>query len=350
MKPKLAKLVGSVLILGILVASAFAAGCIGGKQTSTEQPSSSEQPKSEWPSTLRFLHGAPGGTWEQIGGVFAELISKNLVPTTTRTGGGVSNIINLNDGKGDLGLTGAVLGMPAMRGDPPFEKKIDNVAAIANLYRQWFYFIISKDFADKYGIKSVDDIFKKKVPIRLASLKPGTLSEFTLKAFLETGYGVTYDDIKSWGGEVVWASYSDGANQLINGNIDAFAFTLSMPSTVIMQIEAQKEIYILPISEEVRKKMADTYGTVTFTFEPGVYKSIKEPVPTIGTYTVLIVRKDLPEDLVYQITKLYFENKDELAKSIKALGELDASEAAKNTGFPLHPGAEKYYKEIGAIS
>ena len=96
--------------------------------------------------------------------------------------------------------------------------------------------------------------------------------------------------------------------------------------------------------------MADTYGTVTFTFEPGVYKSVTEPVPTIGTYTILIVRKDLPEDLVYEITKLYFANKEELAKSIKALGELEPEEAAKNTGFPLHPGAEKYYKEIGAIS
>lgn len=350
MKQKSAKILGTILILGILAISILASGCIGGEQTSTKQPSSTEQPKAEWPSTLRFLHGAPGGTWEQIGGVFAEMISKDLVPTTTRTGGGVSNIINLNDGKGDLGLSGAVLGMPAMRGEPPFEKEINNVAAIANLYRQWFYFIISKDFADKYGIKSVDDIFEKKVPIRLASLKPGTLSEFTLKSLLQTGYGATYDDIKSWGGDVIWASYSDGANQLINGNIDAFAFTLSMPSTVIMQIEAQKEIYILPISEEVRKKMAETYGTVTFTFEPGVYKSIKEPVPTIGTYTVLIVRKDLPEDLVYEITKLYFANKDELAKSIKALGELEPEEAAKNTGFPLHPGAEKYYKEIGAIS
>ena len=350
MEGKSVKFLGTFLLLGVLMASIVASGCIGGEKTTTQQTQISEQPKTEWPSTLRFLDGSPGATWEQISGVFAELISKNLVPTTARTGGGVSNIINLNDGKGDLGLTGAILGMPAMNGDPPFEKKIDNVAAIANLYRQWFYFIISKDFADKYGIKSVDDIFEKKVPIRLASLKPGTLSEFTLKALLETGYGVTYDDIKNWGGEVVWASYSDGANQLINGNIDAFAFTVSMPTTVIMQVEAQKEIYILPISEEVRKKMAETYGTVTFTFEPGVYKSVKEPVPTIGTYTILIVRKDLPEDLVYQITKLYFENKDELAKSIKALGELDASEAAKNTGFPLHPGAEKYYKEIGAIS
>ena len=345
----LLKTLGSLMVLGILAISIFASGCIGGEETPKEQ-TTTEQPKAEWPSTLRFLHGAPGGTWEQIGGVFAELISKNLVPTTTRTGGGVSNIINLNDGKGDLGLTGAILGMPAMRGDPPFEKKIDNVAAMANLYRQWFYFIISKDFADKHGIKSVDDIFEKKIPIRLASLKPGTLSEFTLNSLLQTGYGVTYDDIKSWGGEIIWASYSDGANQLINGNIDAFAFTLSMPSTVIMQIEAQKEIYILPISEEVRKKMAEAYGTVTFTFEPGVYKCIKEPVPTIGTYTVLIARKDLPEDLVYEITKLYFANKDELAKSIKSLGELSPEEAAKNTGFPLHPGAEKYYKEIGALS
>jgi len=348
MESKLFKLLGTLFLVGLLVISVSTAGCVGKKETQTKEETST-QTKEEWPQTLRFLHGSPGGTWEQIGGSFAEILSKELIPTTTRTGGGVSNIVNLNDGKGDLGLTGAILARPAMNGEEPFGKKITNVAAIANLYRQWFYFVIDKEFADKHGIKSVDDIFKKKVPIRMAVLKPGTLSEFTVKSLLKLGYGVTYEDIKSWGGEVIYASYSDGADQLINGNIDAFAFTLSMPSTVIMKIEARKEIYILPISDEVRQKMHETYGTVTFTFEPGIYKSIKEPTPTIGTYTQLIVRKDLPEDLVYQITKLFFENKDDLAKSIKALGELTPEEAAKNTVFPLHPGAEKYYKEIGAL-
>ena len=141
MKSKYAKFLGTFLLLGVLMASIVASGCIGGEKTTTPQTQISEQPKTEWPSTLRFLDGSPGATWEQISGVFAELISKNLVPTTARTGGGVSNIINLNDGKGDLGLSGAILGMPAMNGDPPFEKKIDNVAAIANLYRQWLSLI-----------------------------------------------------------------------------------------------------------------------------------------------------------------------------------------------------------------
>ncbi|ALM76441.1 TAXI family TRAP transporter solute-binding subunit [Thermococcus barophilus] len=347
---RLAKMLVVFFVFGILTASVFSAGCVGKKETTTGGTQTATQTQGKnWPQTLRFLHGSPGGTWEQIGGAFAEILSKELIPTTTRTGGGVSNIININDGKGDLGLTGAILARPAMNGEPPFNKKMTNVAAIANLYRQWFYFVIDKDFADKHGIKSVDDIFKKKIPIRLAVLKPGTLSEFTVRALLKTGYGVTYDDIKKWGGEVVYASYTDGANQLINGRIDAFAFTLSNPSTVIMKIEARKQIYILPISDEVRKKMAEQYGTVTFVFKPGTYKCIKEDTPTIGTYTQLIVRKDLPEDLVYQITKIFFENKDELAKSIKALGELTPEEAAKNTVFPLHPGAKKYYEEIGAL-
>ena len=336
-------IVAILIVIALLTVYMYTSGYFGGGAPE-------ETPAKNWPETLRFLHGSPGGTWEQIGGSFAEILTEELIPTTTRTGGGVSNIVNLNDGNGDLGLTGAILGAPAMKGEDPFDKKIDNVAAIANLYTQWFYFVIDKEFADAHNIKYVDDIFKNKIPIRLALLKPGTLSEFTARSLLKTCYGVTYDDIKSWGGEVVYASYTDGANMLINGLIDAFAFTVSNPTSVVMNIEAKKSIYILPISDEAREKMAQEYGTVTFVFQPGDYNCITEPTPTIGTYTQLIVRKDLPEDLVYEITKIFFEHKDELAQSIKALGELSIEECAKNTVFPLHPGAEKYYKEVGALT
>ena len=276
---------------------------------------------------LRFSAGPPGGNWFALGGALAETWSKEGITTSSSTGGGVSNVVNTDRGKTDLGFSVTALVGAASKGAAPFKKPLDNVSVLANVYRQYTYFVMRKDYADENGIKSVADIVDKKLPIRLATLKPGTSSEFVIRSAFEKGLGVGWKDIQDWGGSVSFASYSDGSNQLADNHLDCFAFSVGRAASVVLKIESQLDVVILPVDKKILDAMTEALGTVSFEISPEIYKSVTDPVPTIGDYTSIIVRKDLDEDTVYNMTKALWENKDTLQKGVKAVAELNPEEA-----------------------
>lgn len=300
--------------------------------------------EADWPSQIRFMAGPPGGNWFALGGILSDMWTKNVVPTTSGTGGGVSNVINVDRGKGDLGLSVASVVGAANLGEAPFDGVIKNAKIFANLYRQYTYFIMRKDYAEVNGITTLGDIVKKKLPIRIATLKPGTASEFVISSILKKGFGVSWDEIKSWGGSVEYASYDDGANLLADNHLDMFTFAVGRAASIVMKIESQTDIVILPVDEKAREAMAKTLGTTTFNIDKDVYKSVTGDIPVVGDYTCIVVRGDLPDDLVYSMAKSLWENKDDIAKSIKDIGELNPEEATSE-GVPAHPGAVKFWKE-----
>ena len=306
------------------------------------------QASAQRPDQLKFVAGPPGGTWFSMGGTISDVMTKEVIPTTSSTGGGVSNVVNISRGKADLGLSAAVLGTPAKNGENPFKSPLPNSMRLANLYKQYLYVVIRKDYAEEHNITILGDIFRQKLPIRVAMLKPGTVSEFVVRQTFGA-FGASYDDIKEWGGKIEFASYSDGSNLLADNHIDAFAFTVSSPASVIMKIETQVDINILPTDQEVLDNMKESMGTTTHVIPKGMYKCAVEDIPVVGDYTVVLIRGDLPEELVYEMTKALFENKETLAQSVKALEALNPEDAADENAFPLHPGAMKYYKEVGAI-
>lgn len=294
---------------------------------------------------LRFSAGPPGGNWFALGGALAETWTKVGIPTSSSTGGGIANVVNTDRGKTDLGFSVTALVGAAANGASPYKKKHDNVVVLANLYRQYTYFVMRKDYADKHGIKTVGDIVKQKLPIRIATLKPGTSSEFVVRSVFEKGLNVGWSDIKDWGGSVSFASYSDGSNQLADNHLDCFAFSVGRAASVVLKIESQIPVVILPVDKEVRDAMTATFGTGTFEIDPSIYKSVTKPVPTIGDYTSIIVRKNLSEDTVYKMTKALWENKETLQKGVKAVAELNPAEAVPASA-PAHPGAVKFWKEV----
>ena len=184
-------------------------------------------PKAGWPSQLKFMSGPPGGNWFALGNAFADLWSREVLQTTSSTGGGVSNIINADVKKGDFGFSVTSLLGAAIKGEQDFlGRPTKNSVVMANLYTQYTYFIMRKDFAKKHNINKLGDVFDKKIPVRMATLKPGTASEFVVKSLFMKGYGITYKDIKKVGGSVEFASYDGGADLLADNLVDMFAFSV----------------------------------------------------------------------------------------------------------------------------
>lgn len=302
-------------------------------------------PKAGWPSQLKFMAGPPGGNWFALGSAFADMWSKNVLQTTSSSGGGVSNIINADVKKGDFGFSVTSLLGAAIKGEQDFMgRATKNSVIMANLYTQYTYFIMRKDFAEKNKITKLGDIFDKKIPVRMATLKPGTASEFVVKSLFMKAYGVTYKDIKKMGGSMEFASYDGGADLLADNHLDMFIFSVGKVASIVMNIESNTDIIVLPVDDSALKALSDAYGTTTFSVEPGIYKSVKKPIKTVGDYTCIVIRKDLPDDLVYDLCKSLWSNKSALAKAVKDIDELNPKTAVA-AGVPTHPGAVKFWKE-----
>lgn len=299
----------------------------------------------KWPAQLRFVSGPSGGTWFALGGTLAGMWTQNVIPMTSGTGGGTSNILTISRGQADIGLTTLSVFNAAVKGIAPFKEPVKGTVLFANLYRQYAYFIMRKDYAIKNGVKTLGDVIRKKLPIRFATLTPGTASELVIRLLFEKGYGVSWSDIKSWGGRVEFASYTDGANLLCDNNLDMFAFQVSRVASVIMDIESRTDVVILPVDEEAIQALANYLGTTKFYIEPGVYKSVTEPIPTVGDYTCLVIRENLPDDLVYKLAEALWKNKEQIAKAFVDMGELNPQEAISE-GVPTHPGSVKFWSEL----
>jgi len=182
------------------------------------------QNKAGWPDQLKFMAGPPGGNWFALGTALSEMWSKNVLQTTSSTGGGVANILNTDLKKGDFGFSVVSLVGAALAGEEDFAgKEIKNAVVMANLYTQYTYYIIRKDFADKNGIKSFDDLIAKNIPVRFATLKPGTASEFVIKALFKKGYGTDYEKLKKKGWSFEFTSYENGADLMADNHLDLFA-------------------------------------------------------------------------------------------------------------------------------
>ena len=231
-----------------------------------------------------------------------------------------------------------------------FKKEVKNAKLLANLYTQYTYFLARKDFAEKNGVKTVDDLINKKLGFRFATLKTGTGSEFVVKNIFEAGFGIDYRKaFKEWGGSVEYASYSGGADLIADNHLDVFAFSVGKVAAIVMQIESTTDIVILGMEQATLDKVGEAIGTVTFNVDPGIYKSVPagaEPVKVVGDYTCIVVRGDLDDKVVYDLCKSMYTNVEMLAKGVKDIAELDPKSAVPEKGLDCHPGAVMYWKDV----
>ncbi|MBQ9419895.1 MAG: TAXI family TRAP transporter solute-binding subunit [Synergistaceae bacterium] len=298
-----------------------------------------------WPPGLRFMTGPAGGNWEILGNILADKWSAVGLPQTSNiAGGGVSNILNVHARRGDLGFSVTSLLGAALKGEADFKgRKVSNAVIMADLYTQYTYFIMRKDFAEKNNINSIEDIINNKIPVRFATLRPGTSSEFVVKALFDKAWGLDYKKIF----QVQYESYESGASLLIDNHLDCFAFSVGKAAPIISTIENNIDIVLLSVSQEALDKLSEAYGTVTLEIEPGIYKSLPEdsqPVKAVGDYTCIVVRKDLPENLVYELNKTIWENKSELAEKFPDMNEF-AIKTALPEKIPAHEGSVKFYDQ-----
>ncbi|CAK7070045.1 MAG: hypothetical protein DELT_01826 [Desulfovibrio sp.] len=302
--------------------------------------------RNGWPTHLKMLTGPNGGQWFMMGEPIAEVLSKSVVPTTSRIGGGMANITSLNKGVGDLGFSLTCFLGASQSGEEEYKNiQFDNAMLMANVYPQVLYFLLRKDFAEKHGITSVESLLKLQMPLRFASLKPGTASEFILNLLFKYGYDTSFAKLRDQGWLISFNNYAETADNFVSGELDCFAYTAGTTVPLILTMEQHTEVVILPVEQKVLDLLSQKFKTSTYTIEPGDYKCVKEPINTLGDWTCILVRKDLPEDLVAAVNKALWEGRDYISGVIKDFGGL-SPDTALPAGLEAHPGSVTFWNSL----
>lgn len=298
------------------------------------------------PLKVTFIGGSSSGIWYMVLNGVTICINKSFPGSvvTVVPGSGLANITRINSHQADGSLVNSTISAWALEGHEPFKEKLTNIASVASLYPSQFQMVVDK----KLGVKSLDEIISKKMKIRLSVDTPGSNATLTFNRILHE-YGVTVDDFEKWGGKIINKNMDDSAAMFADGSIDGFCLLTLYPAAPIQEAAVNREIVMLPIKESIMDTLVEKYGYSRSTIPSNAYKFSTKDIPTLASYTVVLVPKDGDDEIAYKIARSIHENLGYLRTIHSALKDLTPEELAQNLGVPLHPGAKKYYQEAGIL-
>lgn len=288
---------------------------------------------------LSIATGGTGGTYYPVGGGLAEIVNTHVEgysATAEVTGASVENMGLIATGDADLAIALADTVAQAYAGTGKFEgQQLPMVRGLASLYANMVHIVA----LEGSGITSLSDLTGKRVSIGA----PGSGTEVNTAAILEAN-GISYDDI-----EEQRLNFNETADALANGDIDAGFWSVGAPTSSILNLATTQDIVIIALTEEeLAAAMAADETFATTTLPGGSYNGVADDITVLGIPNVLVVSSEMSDDLAYELTKAMFENIAELQAVHPAANETTVEFTMGATPVPLHPGALRYYDEIGA--
>ncbi len=281
--------------------------------------------------------GGTAGTYFPLGGALAEIWNKNipnLNANATVTGASMANVAALANKEADIIFIQNDVSYYALTGTELFkDKKLEAIRGMASLYNETVQIVALADS----GIKTIADLRGKRVSVGAA----GSGVEVNTRQVLEAA-GMTYADIK-----VQYLSFAESASNLKDGNIDAAFNTAGAPTAAIQDLSVSKNIVIVPIDGEVAAKLMKKWSFYTPEKIPAdTYKGVTKDVMTVSVKAMLAVSAKLDPQLVYDMLKLMYANNPRLVASHKKGAFILIPTGLEGMSLPLHPGAEKFFKEF----
>ncbi|WP_152206379.1 TAXI family TRAP transporter solute-binding subunit [Marinobacter changyiensis] len=289
--------------------------------------------------------GGVTGVYYPAGGAICRLVNMDRKEHGIRcsvesTGGSIYNLNAIRQGELDLAVAQsdwqfhAYNGTSEFKGDGPNEK----LRAVFSLHPEPFTVVASKGSQ----IENFEDLAGKRVSVG----NPGSGQRATAEVLMAE-MGWTMDKF-ALAAELKAAEQSQA---LCDGNIDAFFYTVGHPSGSIKEATTSCDSVIVNVDNEATKKLvADNPYYRVATIPGGMYRGNDEDTTTFGVAATFVTSSDVADDVVYEVVKAVFENFDSFKRLHPAFGNLEKSEMVSDAlSAPLHPGAEKYYKEAGLL-
>lgn len=312
----------NVLFIGALVAStAFAATTARSEQF------------------INILTGGTSGVYYPIGVALSKIYGEKIADTRTQvqaTKASVENLNLLQQGKGEIGFSLGDSVKLAAEGnaDAGFKAPLDKLRGIAAIYPNYIQIIATQES----GVKTVADLDGKSLSVGAA--KSGT--ELNARAILAAS-SMSYDNL----GKTEYLPFAESVELIKNRQLDATLQSSGLGNAALKDLSTSLPISVVSVPNEVATALGAPY--IPATIPAGTYEGQTEDVPTVAVVNFLITHSDVSDDLAYEMTKQLFENLEEVKAAHDAAKDIKLEEAIKGMPVPLHPGAERFYKEKGLL-
>ena len=289
----------------------------------------------DWPQSLTISTASPGGVYAIYGEGMARILSDEVgINTSTRqTQGPAQNLILLQSGQAPIAMTTSAPAWEAIHGELELlsGQSYEGVRALFAMYPTPFQMIAPADS----GISSISDFNGKRLG---AGPRAGTGGTYWTRWLNEMDIEV----------KLQYGGIGDQASQLADGRLDAIVTAGGVPHPSFSELENTQDVTIFGMSDEERQQLleANPYA-VDFIIPEGTYSSAEGDLKTVAMWNFVVVDEGMSDDLAYEITKAVLENQERLRSTHAAAVDTLAANIEHNTFIPLHPGATRYYEEVG---
>ena len=289
---------------------------------------------------INILTGGTSGVYYPIGVALSQIYGhaiKGAKTSVQATKASVENLNLLQAGRGELALALGDSVSDAWNGveEAGFKTPLKKLRAIAGMYPNYIQIVASADA----GIHALADLKGKRVSV--GAPKSGT--ELNARAIFKAS-GLSYDDL----GKVEFLPYAESMELIKNRQLDATLQSSGLGMAAIRDLASVVKINFVPIPEDVVEKIGNA-AYQSGVIPPNTYDGQTEAVPTATITNILVTRSGVSDELAYQMTQLMFDNLDRLVTAHAAAKAISLDKAPKNLPLPLHPGAERFYKEKGLL-
>ncbi|WP_209427599.1 TAXI family TRAP transporter solute-binding subunit [Pararhodobacter sp. SW119] len=288
--------------------------------------------------------GGTGGTYYPLGGMLAQLISNNAelegrrISATAETGNAsVANAGLLAREEIETAFIAADILDAAYNGANQFEDNAaENLRALGSLYPETVQ-LVARTGA---GISSFADMAGKSV----SSGSPGS-GQWQLLGDLLEAHGMAREDVTE-----DYSSFAQSADKIKDGNLDASLITAGIPTASITELANGHDIVVVPLSgDEIAALQEVQPYYANATLPAGTYRGVDEDVQTLAVRAIWATHAGLEDDIAYAMVKALYENTDILSQVHVMGGQISLDTALESISIPLHPGAERYYRERGIL-
>lgn len=286
--------------------------------------------------------GTTTGVFYQLGAVLSTLWTNELDTQVTSQGsnGSVDNLNLMQNGEATMGFSTVNIIYEAYNGVGSFDgNQYEDIRILANLYPNVNHIIA----LDNSGIESIADIDGKSFVLGAA----GSATEIESTLVLES-HGVNLDNVNQ-----NYVGFTEAVDLLRNNQVEAVNIYTGVPSSAATELISTVESTVLNFSPEAITEMTDESKypwNFEHKIEAGTYDDQEEDINTVGQYSGIAIDGNVSEETAYELTKAIWENLDDLESGHSTAAQFDPALAVEGTAdVPLHPGAEKYYKEIGVL-
>ena len=296
-------------------------------------------PQARAQEFINVLTGGTSGVYYPLGVALSEIYAAGIDGARTQVQATKASVENLNllaQGRGEIAFALGDSVQMAWDGNEEagFPRPLTELRAIAAIYPN--YIQIVADAAS--GASTLEDLRGKTLSVGA----PASGTELNARAIFEAA-GMSYDDLA----RVEYLPYAESAELIKNRQLEATLQSSGLGVAFIQDLSATHDITIVAIPEEVVTAIGAPFAPAVI--PAGTYAGIDQDIPTAAIGNMLITHEGVSEETAYQMTKLMFENLDRMRSAHGAAEGISPETAIEGLPIPLHPGAERYYREAGLI-